>query len=336
MSFNLSCFSALLIIGGANAILQYQSKPLITAENSKFGPFIEGTSVDREGNVYAVNYGNNSTLPTLGRVTPKQSLFYEDTQTPGTAFNGIRFGIKESHHHHHHKVAYVADYINHRVVKVTVDSHGKTVGKTHCSNPKFIQPNDITLARNGRMYLSGMKFHQNTQIGDGDIWVCAKEGKTKRLDVLGRTNGIELSPNDKYLYVSEAIDRDSITVSNKIWRYKVHKATGEISHKTLFFDFATVNTADLNIDGIRSDIRGNLFVVRHGGQEVLKISPKGEILASIKLSFTFPTNIELAGKHGTTLHIVGRCGINTPDGEGVGCVDTWENDVPGRAWSLLQ
>ncbi|KAK9696237.1 hypothetical protein K7432_012583 [Basidiobolus ranarum] len=334
MSFKLSCFSALLILGGASAILQYQAKPLITAKNSKFGPFIEGTSVDKEGKVYAVNYGNNSTLPTLGYVTPKQSLFYEDTQTPGTAFNGIRFGIKEAHHDY--KVAYAADYINHRVVKVKVDSRGKVTGKTHCSNPKFIQPNDITLARNGRIYLSGMRFQKDTQVGDGDIWLCTKEGKSRRLDVLGRTNGIELSPNDQYLYVSEAVDRNSTTVSNKIWRYRVHSVTGSISHKTLFFDFATVNTAHLNIDGIRSDVKGNLFVVRHGGQEVLKISPKGKILASIKVSFTYPTNIELAGKHGTTLHIVGRCGIDTPDGQGVGCVDTWENDAPGRAWSLLQ
>ncbi|ORX92637.1 calcium-dependent phosphotriesterase [Basidiobolus meristosporus CBS 931.73] len=333
MSLKLYCISALLLIGGTSGCLYEEAKPLVTAETSKFGPFIEGTSVDKEGNIYAVNFGDSTTLATIGAVTPEQRLFFEDTQTPGTAFNGIRFGAKEAAENR--KVAYLADYKNHRVVQVEVNSKGEITSKNFCANPNIIQPNDLALAQDGRIFLSGMKFQNNTQVGDGDIWLCTRGGRTRRLDVMGRTNGIELSPGDKYLYVSEALDRNSTTVSNRIWRYRVH-SSGRISHKKLFFDFDSVHTGHLNIDGIRSDINGNLFVVRHGGQEVLKMSPKGRILASIKVSFTFPTNIELGGEKGTTLHIVGRCGIDTPDGEGVGCVDTWENDAPGRAWSLLQ
>ncbi|ORX91285.1 calcium-dependent phosphotriesterase [Basidiobolus meristosporus CBS 931.73] len=311
------------------AVTQYPAKPLVDAINSQFGPFIEGTAVDDEGNIFAVNHGNSARVGTIGQVTP-QELFYEDKTAKGTAFNGIRFFVKDDK-----TFAYAADYINHRVVELTINDDDIT-SKNFCASPDMIQPNDLALSRAGLLFLSGTKWKPNNQAGDGDLWVCSPAGVPQRLETLGRTNGIELSPDDKYLYLSEAANRNGAPVSNKIWRYDVNPATGAVSNKKVFFDFLKIQTQHIDIDGMRTDIKGNLFVTRNGGSEVLKMSPNGDILASIKTTFTFPSNIEFGGPNGTTLYIVGRCGINTPHGHGVGCVDTWENDAPGRAWWILQ
>jgi sugar lactone lactonase YvrE len=43
---------------------------------------------------------------------------------------------------------------------------------------------------------------------------------------MGRTNGIELSPDEKTLYVSEAFNREFIPVSNVVWQFDVDILTG--------------------------------------------------------------------------------------------------------------
>jgi gluconolactonase len=45
---------------------------------------------------------------------------------------------------------------------------------------------------------------------------------------MGRTNGIELSPDEKTLYVSEAFNREFIPVSNVVWQFDVDILTGEL------------------------------------------------------------------------------------------------------------
>ncbi|KAK9685710.1 hypothetical protein K7432_015406 [Basidiobolus ranarum] len=217
--------SVLLTISAVSAaITQYTAKPLINSSNSQFGPFIEGTAVDDEGNIFAVNFGNGTSLATLGQVTP-QELFYEDKFTKGTAFNALRFFIKNDK-----TLAYAADYVNHRVVELTINDE-EIISKNFCTNANMLQPNDLALSKAGFIYLSGMKWRANGQAGDGDLWMCSPDGTSKRLEVMGRTNGIELSPDDKYLYLSEASNRNGVPVSNKIWRYDVYPKTGTISNK---------------------------------------------------------------------------------------------------------
>ena len=67
---------------------------------------------------------------------------------------------------------------------------------------------------------------------------------------MGTTNGIEVSPNGKILYVNE-------TKQRKIWAFKIG-TDGQLS-KTLFKEFV-----DHGMDGMRCDIDGNLYVTRYG------------------------------------------------------------------------
>lgn len=135
--------------------------------------------------------------------------------------------------------------------------------------------------------------------------------------------------------MSEAFNKGGSPASNKIWRYTL-KPDGSLGAKTLFFDFATDSSSNVDIDGMRDDTAGNLYVTRNNGQQVVKISPDGKILDRYQLNFSSPTNLELSGKDGKTLYVVGRCGLGTPYGSGSGCIQSFQVTTPGRAFTMLQ
>src|SRR5436190_6835379 len=87
----------------------------LTADNL-FTKGIEGPACDAEGNVYAVNFGQEHTI---GKVTPdgKAELFM--TLPEGSTGNGIRFGKDGT--------MYVADYSGHNVLRVDMKTKAITV-----------------------------------------------------------------------------------------------------------------------------------------------------------------------------------------------------------------
>jgi gluconolactonase len=211
------------------------------------------------------------------------------------------------------------------------------------------QPNDIAIApKSGRVYASGQKYNADTVVGDGDLWLCDGGGKDLaavtsspylpvkaiRLGVFGRTNGIEVSPDEKTLYLSEAFNKNFNVISNKIWKFGIDPRSGYVWNQTLFCDFGQLDGSEaVDVDGIRTDKDGNLFVTRNGGGEVIKFSPNGEVLLRIQLPSTKnPTNLELGGTNGTSLFVLGECTAATDKG----CVDVWHgNSVSGRAFHDL-
>lgn len=303
---------------------ELSASPYITNETSQFGPTIEGASVNTNGDIFAVNYGSSESTHQLGQVFPQQRLFYSDTNT-GSFFNGIRFLNSVT--------ALVADVTNHRILKLTVgDGNVVTNSTNYCSDANMLQPNDLTVSKTGTVFTSGMNWLADTDDTDGDIWSCLPHGTAKRLELLGRTNGIELSPDEKHLYVSESYNRAGLPVVQRIWRYNTNIEEGTISGKKLFADFDSIDkTSEVDIDGMKTDINGNLFVTRHSANHVAVFSPQGALIGKIALNFPRPTNLEFGGVNGTTLYIVGECAQ-----EGKGCVDHIEVNTPGRSWTMLQ
>jgi hypothetical protein len=137
------------------------------------------------------------------------------------------------------------------------------------------------------------------------------------------------------LYVSEAFNSRGRPVSNKIWRYTL-KPDGTLGAKTLFYDLAKDGSANVDIDGMRTDVKGNLYVTRNEGQAVVKFSPSGKILKKLMLNFSAPTNLEFGGPQAKTLYVVGRCGVGVPWGSGSGCVQQFAVEASGRALTMLQ
>jgi gluconolactonase len=306
------------------------STPFITSKDTQFGPSIEGASVTKLGEAFATDFGNSTTK--IGKISPNQELF---TASPiaTTSFNGIRFlrlsqkeielGIKN--------IALVANKDG-DVTKVTEMNDGTTKQEIFCKDDSFVIPNDLTLSETGRIYISGQDFTNNTIIGDGGLWICQPDGRATQLNKFGRTNGIELSPDEKTLYLSEAFNINFVPVSNVIWKFKVDHKTGMVSSQELFVDFEKLDgTQSVDVDGMRTDIKGNLYVTRNGGQEVVVFSPDKKVLSRIKLNIKHPANLEFAGDKGKTMFIVGKC----IDDETKGCADTFENNIPGKAFTLL-
>ena len=62
---------------------------------------------------------------------------------------------------------------------------------------------------------------------------------------LGTTNGIELSPDEKILYVNESVQK-------KIWTFEVTD-NGELLNQQLFYEFV-----DFGLDGMKCDVKGNI------------------------------------------------------------------------------
>ncbi len=71
-------------------------------------------------------------------------------------------------------------------------------------NDRFNQPNDICINRKDQIFASDPNWKEST----GQLWRIDRGGKaTLVADKLGTTNGIELSPDEKTLYVNESVQR---------------------------------------------------------------------------------------------------------------------------------
>lgn len=258
---------------------------------------IEGPACDANGNLYAVNFARQHTI---GKVMPDgtASVFVE--LPTGSIGNGIRFDSEG--------FMFIADYTNHNVLKVDMATRAISV---HAHEATMNQPNDLAIGANDIIYASDPNWAEST----GQIWRVDTDGTVTLLEPdMGTTNGIEVSPDEKVLYVNESVQRN-------IWAYDL-SPEGEISNKRLLIQFP-----DFNMDGMRCDIEGNLYVTRHGKGTVAKLSPAGEVLLEVPLTGKLCSNIAFGGPDGRT------CYATMADR---GNVEVFRADLPGRSWQLFQ
>ena len=251
--------------------LYYQSEDLVYVGEYTSG--LEGPAVDREGNLFFVNpvkSGSVGKVDTEGNF----SLFIEQLPEGSTA-NGIRFGQDQS--------MYLADYTGHNVLKV--DLQTKKVG-VYAHDSLLNQPNDLAICCNDRMFASDPNWKESTgqlwRIENGQFHLLSKD--------MGTTNGVEVSPDEKTLYVNESVQRS-------VWAFDLDPQ-GNISNKRLFYQFD-----DFGMDGMRCDIQGNLYITRYGKGTVAKLSPEGKLLLEIQMKGKKPSNITFGGKDGKTAFV---------------------------------
>lgn len=238
-----------------------------------FTPGIEGPACDREGNLYAVSFGDKANI---GKVSPegKGELFV--TLPEGSTGNGIRFDRKG--------MIYVADYTGHKVLKIDPATKAIT---TLAHEPRMNQPNDLAIAADGTLYASDPNWKEKT----GQLWRIDQDGTTTLLAAdMGTTNGIDLSPDGKILYVNESEQR-------RIWAFTLTKDK-TLTDKRLLREFP-----DHGFDGMRVDVEGNLYATRYGKGTVVVVSPDGEILDEIALPGAKPSNLCFGGPDGRTVYV---------------------------------
>lgn len=271
---------------------QYYQAQDLTAENL-FTRNIEGPNVDKKGNLYVVNFQKDGTI---GVVDKKGKVKLFVTLPEGSTANAIMFDANGN--------LLLADFTGHNVLKV--DKKTKLVS-VYCHSDKFNQPNDLCINKKGQLFASDPNWKEGT----GNLWRIDTNGVEVLLaGNMGTTNGIELSPDEKILYVNESVQR-------KIWAFDVDD-NGNISNKRLFKEFS-----DFGFDGMKCDLEGNLYITRYGKGTILIITPDGEIVREVELKGKSASNITFGGKDGRT------CYVTLQDRK---CVETFRAEIPGRNW----
>jgi gluconolactonase len=181
-----------------------------------------------------------------------------------------------------------------------------TVLSSGANGKRFNGPNDISIKADGAIYVTDNDFglrgatkSPDKQMADG-VWLI-KDGKTTRLltdtQLGGIPNGITLSPDGKYLYLSAGF--------SKMMRYPV-KRDDTLGPGQVF-------TRGVGIgDGMRADTEGNIYSTNGAGPGIVRItSPAGRFLGSINLPIVgkepkvqiCATNLAFGDNDGKTLYI---------------------------------
>ena len=169
------------------------------------------------------------------------------------------------------------------------------------------RPNDLVVDKKGGVYFS--EPGPNATPGQPPptpaltpaVYYLPAGGKSMRIaDGIVRPNGIQLSPDEKTLYVND-------TSGEYVLAFEI-KPDGSVGNRRNFAKYPTVTTTpaggfNSGADGLAIDNDGRVYVVSLGGVHVF--SPKGDLLGTIPLSLP-GQNIAFAGADKKTLYIVGR------------------------------
>jgi sugar lactone lactonase YvrE len=273
----------------------FTAKPLTTEKS--FTPGIEGPACDGQGNIYVVNFAEQQTI---GKVTPDGTAAVW-VKLPGKSTgNGIVFDKKG--------LMYVADYVGHNVLRI--DPATKKIS-VFAHEPTMNQPNDLAIAPDDTLYASDPNWDKGT----GQLWKIDPTGKVTRVaENMGTTNGIEVSPDGKTLYVNESVQRN-------VWAFDIAK-DGTLANKRLLKKFD-----DHGFDGMRCDTAGNLYITRYGKGTVVILSPKGEVLKEIDVLGASPSNLCFGGPDGKTVYVTEVTKQR---------LVSFRVETPGRAWQRWQ
>ena len=291
--FHLITESCMHKIAASKRQVLFQSTDL-TAENL-FSGNIEGPAFDKKGNLFVVNYMKDGTI---GKVGMDGHCELYATLPEGSIANSIKFNSKGD--------MMLADFPKHNVLKLDTKTKEVTV---FCHNEKFNQPNDLCINSRDQMFASDPDWKN----GVGQLWRIEPNGNSILLeDNMGTTNGIELSPDEKILYVNVGGSGGL-----KIWKYDVDVA-GNISNKKLFASFD-----NFGFDGMKCDKEGNLYICRYGKGTIAVYSPEAQFIREVQLKGKSCSNLVFGGKEGKSVF------VTLQDRKGM---ETFRNDIAGKGY----
>lgn len=176
---------------------------------------------------------------------------------------------------------------------------------------KFNSPNDIAMAENLDVYFTdppyGLKAQDisaQKELDFNGVYRMSAAGELSLIDdSLTRPNGIALSPDERYLYVT-----NSDVKASKIMRYTA--GLNGFANGQVWLDTQVDLDSGLkgNPDGLAVAANGTVYSTGPGG--VLVISPEGKLLGRIMIGddpMGKPTaNCTLGGPDGQTLYITSQ------------------------------
>jgi sugar lactone lactonase YvrE len=258
---------------------------------------IEGPAVDAGGTLYVVNFQRQGTIGKLSPGATRSELFA--ALPAGSIGNGIRFDRDGR--------MYVADFKKHNVF---VFERGQAVPRIYFHSARFNQPNDLAVAADGTLYASDPNFSRGT----GQVWRITRapdgNGRGEMMSSerrMGITNGLDLSPDGATLYVSEPNTRE-------VWAYRLEGT--KLAAPSLVKKFE-----GSELDGLRTDVDGRVFVTRPLNGTVAVLAPDGTLVREVLLRGKEPTNLTFGGPDGKTVFVTQREGR---------FIEAFNVDRPGR------
>jgi gluconolactonase len=167
----------------------------------------------------------------------------------------------------------------------------------------FIGPNDVTIDSKGRLYF--------TDLPGGAVYRLDAPGRVSRILTspdIQRPNGLQISPDDKTLYVIEANQAQG---GARMIRAFDLSPEGTVGRMRVHYNFYPGRSAD----GMSIDTQGNLYASAGMGQlrgtsETLDtktgvhvISPDGKLLKFIPIAEDYITNNAFGGPDMRTLYV---------------------------------
>lgn len=310
---------------------------------SKLNGNVEGASVDLKGNIYAVDNLNFIALH------DQKTDFVPITVPAPPKDKDGKDGAAVHHFASSRHTRTLGVLFGNAVGKEILVTKGDGKFTTFVKDDDLVQPNDFTLdASESRIFYTGQTWQPDSVVGEdgavGCIDVASKKVTrvpTETLVKAGtfRINGIDLSPDDKYLYVTNQRNVNGTSEEQKVFRFKVPETGCDLGEPEEWADLnkllATHGIVDdkkaMDPDGLRTDDKGRVYVALNAFGRVMKIHTP-ELCEIIETpNIENPSNLEFGMEKGDHIVVVGRC----VGGGTTACVSYLGVDATGRAFKNL-
>ena len=262
--------------------------------------FTEGPAVDRDGNVYftemvsqrIMKLSTAGVLSTFRERSNGANGLLIDPQNRLVACEGAesqRTGVLEK--------------LRPQITRTDLRTGAMEVLADNYQGKPFVGPNDVTIDGKGRLYF--------TDLTGGAVYRIDAPGQVTRILAapdIQRPNGIQISPDDRQLYLIEA--NGAAGGARMIRAYDL-RADGTVANMRVHYNFYPGRSAD----GMSIDTEGNLYASAgmnqlRGTSETLDtktgiyvISPQGKLLKFIPIPEDFITNNAFGGPDMKTLYV---------------------------------
>jgi gluconolactonase len=191
---------------------------------------------------------------------------------------------------------------NHRVIRLEADG-SETVLADAYQGKRLNSPNDLVYKSDGALYFTDPPFglpkffdDPRKELAYSGVYRWKDGQVTLLADELTGPNGIAFSPDERYLYIGNWDDK-----KKWVMRYPV-RDDGTLGRGEVFFDMTAAPGGDA-LDGIKVDVKGNLYVSGPGGLWLL--APDGRHLGTIKPP-RHPHNMTWGDADGRTLYMTAQ------------------------------
>jgi sugar lactone lactonase YvrE len=242
--------------------------------------FTEGPVWHRDGHLLFTDIPANRIV----RWNPEGST--DTFRRPSGNANGLTFDQKGR--------LIACEHSGRRVSRTEADGTVTSLAERY-DGKRLNSPNDAVVRSDGSIYFTDPPYGlggQRSELGFQGVFRIAADGSLLLLARdIGYPNGLAFSPDEKLLYVCDS-------QQGRLFVFDVQE-DGTLANRRLFARMGTP-------DGMKVDVRGNLYVTASDGVRVL--SPEGVHLGTLRTREQ-PANCTWGDADGHTLYVTAQTGL---------------------------